>query len=81
MMRTTHGAVMSPRMERLWRYIKIERKIQLHDHSTDQCIERVFPQLEKALAAIPDDGAVDSEELRRDLQCLMRRRPSARVSR
>lgn len=78
-MKTTKGATMSPRMERLWRYIKHERKIPLSDFSTDRCVERVYPQLEAALDAIPDDGSVENERLRRDLRTIMRRRPSARV--
>lgn len=77
-MKTSHGAVMSPRMERLWRYLKQERKIPLSDFSTDQCVERVYSQLEAALEAIPDDGTPENEMLYRDVRNIMRRRPAAR---
>lgn len=71
--KTSHGAVMSPRMSRLWTYIRVTRGISLSDFSTDQCVERVFGQLEAAYEAAP------SEEIRRDLANIMRRRPANRV--
>ena len=72
-MKTTKGATMSPRMERLWRYIKHERRIPLSDFSTDAQVERVYKQLKAAYEAAPTD------ELKRDLRCIMRRRPQNRV--
>lgn len=79
MMRTQHGATMSPRMERLWRYLRFERKIPMHDFSTDQCVERNFAALEAALAAVTGDTPQD-DELRRDIRAIMRRRPCSRVT-
>lgn len=71
---TSHGVEMSPRMSRLWTYIRIERGISLTDFSTDQCVERVATQLEVARDQAPTD------ELKRDIDCLLRRRPSTRVN-
>ena len=79
MMRTTHGTTMSPRMERLWRYLRHERKIPLTDFSTDNDVERNYHRLQAALDAVPDDGTADA--LRRDIASIMRRRPTARVHR
>jgi hypothetical protein len=60
-------------MERLWAYIQDVRKIPLSDFSTDECVERVYKQLEAALAAAP------TKELAGDLECIMNRRPRNRV--
>ena len=73
-MKTKHGATMSPRMERLWYYIRSVRKIRLHDHSTDRCVARVMPELRAALEEAPDVPG-----LKADLRAIMRRTPCARV--
>lgn len=70
--RTTHGALMSPRMEALWNYID-SRRIPLTDFSTDMCVEACYPQLEAALAAAPTKTIAD------DLRSIMNRRPRNRV--
>lgn len=72
-MKTSHGAIMSPRMAKLWKYIKAERKIPLSDFSTDQSVKRCLPQLQAALDATQD------AEIQADIKTLMRRVPSARV--
>ena len=81
---TTHGAQMSPRMERLWAFIQDEQKINLCDFSTDECVEREQARLrvgEKALlarvATAPEDR--EAAALLRDYQAVMNRRPVARV--
>jgi len=71
---TSTGAVMSPRMAKLWAYIRDERKIALYDFSTDSSISRVLPQLQAALDSTEDP------EIRGDLTTLMRRVPSARIT-
>ncbi len=76
--RTSHGATMSPRMERLWIYIRDVRQISLADFSTDECVERVIGALQSAHDAVSGDSHQD-EELRRDLRAIMRRRPHDRV--
>lgn len=83
MMKTQHGVKMSPRMERLWRYIREERKISLTDFSTDQCVERELPRLREAMANLEKrQTAKPSTETRHmmlDLAAIMRRLPSART--
>ena len=73
MRKTTHGAVMSPRMEALWAYIQDVRKISLSDFSTDECVRRVYPQLKAALADAP------TPIVAKDLQCIMNRLPKNRI--
>lgn len=75
MRKTTHGVVMSPRMEALWAYIQDVRKIRLTDFSTDRDVLRVYPQLEAALANAP------TPTIARDLESIMARVPANRVTR
>ena len=80
---TTKGATMSPRMERLWTFIR-EREICLTDWSTDEHVEREQASLregERALvtraAAAPEDR--DLQNLLVDYRAIMNRRPHGRV--
>lgn len=57
-MKTTHGAEMSPRMARLWTFMR-EQKIPLSDWSTDEAVERCQDQLragETVLLSRQDDS-------------------------
>ena len=84
-MRTQHGVEMSPRMERLWRFIREERRIDLTDFSTDECVERVQAALrvgEKVLLArvAADAHSKDLRDLLEDYRRIMNRRPRARTT-
>lgn len=77
---------MNPRKARLWHYIKTVRGIGLGDFSTDSCVEGVYPELVAARAALdpmildPKAPPVEMiKDLIGDLECIMKRRPSARV--
>ena len=76
--KTTQGATMSPRMSRLWTYLRIDCKIHLTDFSTDQGVEREIGKLQAALDAVQGDS-LDAENLRRDIRAIMRRRPANRI--
>ena len=89
-MLTVKHAVMSPRMERLWRYIREERGIQsLNDWSTDEGVERDQARLragEKVLeerlnaAHLRDHYDRDLANLLLDYRSIMNRRPHGRVT-
>lgn len=79
---------MSPRMSRFWGYLNAHG-VALSDFSTDECVLRELPRLHKARAELntllnrtePDLPSLsDLEALGRDLDNLMRRLPTARVS-
>lgn len=78
---------MSPRMERLWSYIRDVEKISLHTMSTDRCVENSLPELRQAMKKLVDRLAVEEDPVRRtslemlraDLHCIMRRRPANRA--
>ena len=83
-MTTRHGVQMSPRMERVWKFIREERKISLTDFSTDDCVEAVQGALregEKILVArlAKDPGNTDLQVLLVDYRTIMNRRPQERV--
>ena len=85
MKRTSHGAVMSPRMERLWRYVQDERRISLHDFSTDACVERVQKALREGEAELVrrSEKALGDRDLRHllaDYRAIMNRRPHERTT-
>lgn len=84
---TQHNVKMSPRMERLWKYIREERGISLTDFSTDECVERVQDQLllglkelEARVSASRGDRDRDLENLLVDYRTIMNRRPHARTT-
>lgn len=85
--RTTHGAVMSPRMARFHRFLD-DRKIPIGDWSTDVQVLRCRPQLEAALDVLTARlGGMDPgvsrrylEELRTDIAGIMNRVPANRSS-
>jgi hypothetical protein len=70
-MLTQHGAVMSPRMARMWTFLRAEG-IPLTDFSTDSSVEACITKLTVALA--------HATELAADIENLTKRRPSARVT-
>lgn len=83
-MTTRKGAVMSSRMERLWRFIREERGIDLTDWSTDSDVEREQAALREGervladrLARAPEDR--DLQNLLVDYQTIANRRPHERV--
>lgn len=87
--RTTHGAVMSPRLSRLYTWLD-DNRIGLTDFSTDQCVERVLPRLRKLADELQAEIHARSVHptatvpaylvhLAADLAAIMRRLPSARV--
>ncbi len=73
MRKTNHGATMSPRMERLWDYLD-KMKSGLSDWSTDNCVLRNWDKIVKAHDAAP------SEEIKKDIANIMRRKPCNRVT-
>lgn len=84
-MLTTHGAKMSPRMERLWTYLREERGIDtLNDWATDECVEgeqerlrAAVADLEERVAAAPGDR--DLAHLLDDVRTIANRRPHERT--
>lgn len=82
---TQKGHKMSPRMERLWRYIQDELGLPLNDWSTDQCVENEQVRLkageEKLVRQIAatQPPSLDLEHLLIDYRVIMNRRPSARM--
>lgn len=84
MMKTQHGVQMSPRKERLWRFIREECRINLTDFSTDEDVERAQASLQageaKLMARVEQDpDNRDLVNLLGDYQNIMNRRPQARV--
>lgn len=89
--KTTHGATMSPRLSRLYTWLQANG-VGLSDFSTDRCVAREMPNLERLRDALEDLRAgVSSSTLREryrylddlaaDLRNIMRRTPDARVTR
>ncbi len=83
-MKTQHGATMSHRMERLWRFIKEEREINLSDWSTDDCVERELEKLTAAAAELQkrlanNSGDKNLRDLADDLASIIGRRPKNRA--
>ncbi len=81
---TRKGATMSPRMERLWTFMR-GRRIGLDDWSTDECVEREQKALKAGeeelisiLAKSPDDR--DLQHLLIDYRTIMNRRPHERAT-
>lgn len=89
--RTAHGATASPRMARLYWFLR-DNGIAVSDWATDQNVEQEIGKLETLLNWLK--GAMLAEALgelaelrgpailitlREDLENVMRRRPSARV--
>ena len=84
---TAHGAKMSPRMSRLWTFLRVERGLEgrFHDWSTDEDVERLQAELREAeavmvarCAAAPDDKTLS--DLLRDLRVIAERRPHERTT-
>ncbi|MDO8599739.1 MAG: hypothetical protein Q7S02_06560 [bacterium] len=73
-------------MERLWKYIREERGIDLSDFSTDESVERCQAalregevELERRIAATMPPSR-DLEHLLVDYRVIMNRRPHARTT-
>lgn len=81
--KTAHGATMSPRLSRLYTWLQANH-VSLGDFSTDSCVQRELPKLERLRDALDalraDEPARYLDDLAADLACLMRRLPSARVA-
>lgn len=85
-MNTVKGVKMSPRMERLWKFIREERGINLRDFSTDEDVERQQDALRdgeevlvrRIAATMPPSREL--EELLLDYRTIMNRRPHGRVT-
>lgn len=81
--KTRHGAIMSPRLARLYTWLQ-DNQVRLNDFSTDQCVLREMPKLERLrdeLAALIEVAADPwLANLAADLRNIMRRVPSARVA-
>ena len=82
---TAHGVPMSPRMERLYNYFDA-KGVALTSWSTDQCVARELPKLQRLLEELPKDPTLASltdlefNALEADIMAIMRRTPAARVA-
>ena len=87
--KTTHGATMSPRLSRLYTWLQANG-VSLTEFSTDNCVQRWMPQLERLRDELDELIAHENEHsphpnkhlrhLATDLGAIMRRVPSARVA-
>jgi len=93
MMLTAHRVLMSPRMERVQRYLRHHCKISISDWSTDMTVWSVLPQLQAAAdyvtamiagtAPQPPGEAytvLEMEAMAADIAAIMRRVPANRAA-
>lgn len=82
--RTAHNAQMSPRLSRLYTWLQANGS-SLGDFSTDECVQRDMPRLLSLQRELDElrDRAPERylDDLAVDLANVMRRVPSARVTR